>query len=136
MSAAFIDTNILVYADDDADPIKRDKARDLIRQATLERSARISLQVLQEYYAAATRKLGLDPQAARHRIEVYSQLDLVRLDSVDLLAAIDLTRLHSFSIWDALILRAAHLSGSQVLYSEDLQHGFRLESLKVVNPFI
>jgi predicted nucleic acid-binding protein len=136
MSApVFVDTNVFVYADDGADPGKRDRARELIRRVTLERSARISMQVLQEYFAAATRKLGLEPQAARRRVEVYSRLDLVRVEPGDLLAAIDLTRLHGFSVWDALILRAALVSGCRRLYTEDLQHGFRIESLEVSNPF-
>jgi predicted nucleic acid-binding protein len=28
----FVDTNVLVYADDAADPVKRDRAQELIRQ--------------------------------------------------------------------------------------------------------
>jgi predicted nucleic acid-binding protein len=100
-----------------------------------ERTGRISLQVLQEYFAAATRKLSMDAEVARRRIELYSRFDVVRLDPGDLLAAIDLHRLHRLSIWDALILRAAILSGCRRLYTEDLQTGFRIENLEVVNPF-
>jgi predicted nucleic acid-binding protein len=62
--------------------------------------------------------------------------DIVRIEPVDLLGAIDLHRLHGFSIWDALILRAALVSGCRTLYTEDLQHGFKIESLEVVNPFV
>lgn len=108
---AFVDTNILVYADDRADPIKQQRARELIREILRERSGRVSLQVLQEYFAAATRKLKLDPALARRRVEIYSRLHVVRLEPVDLLGAIDLNRLYQFSIWDALILRAAIISG-------------------------
>lgn len=49
--------------------------------------------------------------------------------------AIDLHRLYGLSIWDALILRAALISGCRRLYTEDLQGGFRIENLEVVNPF-
>jgi predicted nucleic acid-binding protein len=90
---------------------------------------------MQEYFAAATRKLGIDAAIARRKVELYSRLDLVRMEAGDLLAAIDLHRLHHFSIWDALIMRAAMISGCRKLYTEDLQTGFRLENLEVVNPF-
>ena len=69
------------------------------------------------------------------RVELYARLDEVRLEPTDLLAAIDLHRLHRFSIWDALILRAAAVAGCRVLYTEGLQPGFRLDNLEVVNPF-
>lgn len=132
----FLDTNVLLYADDRANPEKRERAQQLIRKIVQERNGRISLQVLQEYFSAATRKLGIDAATARRKVELYSRLDLVRLDSGDLLAAIDLHRLHQFSIWDALILRAAMISGCRLLYTEDLQAGFRLENLEIVNPFL
>lgn len=132
---AFVDTNILVYADDGADPVKRERAQNLIREVVRERSGRLSLQVLQEYFSAATRKLGMAADLARRRVELYSRLDVVRLEPVDLLGAIDLHRLYSFSIWDALIIRAATISGCRRLYSEDLQAGFRIENLEIVNPF-
>lgn len=136
MSAlAFVDTNILVYADDSAYPVKRERAQELIRELLREGTGWLSLQVLQEYFSAATRKLGIDPEIARRRVELYSRMDVALLGPADLLGAIDLHRLHRFSIWDALILRAALISGCRRLYTEDLQPGFRIERLEIVNPF-
>jgi predicted nucleic acid-binding protein len=131
----FVDTNVLVYADDARDPAKQATARGLLRDLLRERSAKVSLQVLQEYFAAATGKLGLTAVDARRRIEVFVHLDVVRLDADDVLAAIDLHRLHELSIWDALIVRAALMSGCRTLYTEDLQDGRRFEAVQVVNPF-
>jgi predicted nucleic acid-binding protein len=131
----FVDTNVLVYADDGRDASKQDRARELIRRLIRERGGKVSLQVLQEYFAAATQKLGLDSKDARRRVEIFSHLDVVRLDVDDVLAAIDLHRLHELSIWDALIVRAAALSGCRTLYTEDLQHGRRFDGLRVVDPF-
>ena len=79
MSAEFLDTNVLVYADDARDPRKQCKARDLIRSLLLERRGVLSLQVLQEFFAAATRKLALTSEAARHRVVLYSRFDVVSL---------------------------------------------------------
>jgi predicted nucleic acid-binding protein len=131
----FVDTNVLVYADDGRDPRKQAQARDLVRRLLRERSGKLSLQVLQEFFAAARQKLGLSAVEARRRIEVYSHFDAVRLDVDDVLAAIDLHRLHDLSIWDALILRAATMSGCRVLYTEDLQHGRRFDGTEIVDPF-
>jgi len=133
--AAFLDTNVLLYAEDDANPQKQERAQSLIDDVLQDGTGHVSLQVLQEYFAVATRKLRIDASAARRQVELYSRMDVVRLESNDLLAAIDLHRLNQFSIWDALILRAALISGCRVLYTEDLQAGFRLDSLSVVNPF-
>jgi predicted nucleic acid-binding protein len=60
---------------------------------------------------------------------------VVILGVEDLLAAVDLHRLHGFSIWDALVIRAALNAGCRVLYSEDLQDGRRIDGLEIVNPF-
>jgi predicted nucleic acid-binding protein len=134
-AACFVDTNVLVYADDARDPVKQARARELLRGLIQERSGKLSLQVLQEFFAAATGKLGLTAVDARRRIEILSHLDVVKLDVDDVLAAIDLHRLHQLSIWDALIVRAAVISGCRTLYTEDLLHGRRFEGLQVIDPF-
>jgi predicted nucleic acid-binding protein len=131
----FVDTNVLVYADDARDPAKQATARGVLRRLFADRSGKLSVQVLQEFFAAATGKLGLEAVQARRRIEIFSQLDVVRLDAEDVLAAIDLHRLHTLSIWDALIVRAAVNAGCRTLLTEDLQHGRRFEGLQVIDPF-
>jgi predicted nucleic acid-binding protein len=137
MSApVFVDTNVLVYADDRGEPEKQRDAQNLINRVLAGNTGRVSLQVLQEYVAVATRKLKMDAAIVRRRVELYRAFDIVKLDSDDLLAAIDLHRLHLFSIWDALIVRAALIAGCRKLYTEDLQPGFRIEKLEIVNPFV
>jgi predicted nucleic acid-binding protein len=131
----FVDTNVLVYADDRSAGPKRERARQLIREALASGEGALSLQVLQEYFAVATRKLGISAVAARRRVGLFSNLDVVILGVEDLLAAIDLHRLHAFSIWDALVVRAALNARCRVLYSEDLQDGRRIDGLEIVNPF-
>ena len=65
-----------------------------------------------------------------------ARLDVVLIDTEDIVAAIDLHRLHSFSFWDALVVHAAQVSSAEVLYSEDLSDGQRYGSVRVVNPFL
>jgi predicted nucleic acid-binding protein len=132
---SFVDSNVLVYADDRKAGLKRDRARELIEEVMGSGTGVLSLQVLQEYFAVATKKLGISAVGARQRIELVSRLDVVILGVSDVLAAVDLHRLHGFSIWDALVIRAALNAGCRVLYSEDLQDGRRIDGLEVVNPF-
>jgi len=133
---AFFDTNILVYSDDKRDPAKQLKAHSLIREHRSDRTGVVSLQVLQEYFVNTTRKLGLDPGVARRRLEVFSRFDLVEPRLSDVLAAIDLHRLHHISYWDALIIHCARISGCQVVFTEDLQHGQIIDGVRIVNPFL
>lgn len=136
MSATeFLDTNVLVYADDARDPEKQRRARQLIERLMLEQRGVVSLQVLQEFFAAATRKLGLPSEEVRHRVVLYSRFDVVSLSQRDLLAAIDLHRLHSVSIWDALILRAALNANCRTLHTEDMQDGWVVDTVTLANPF-
>ena len=131
----FVDTNVLVYADDRSAGAKRDRARELISRSFREGGAKLSTQVLAEFFAAATRKLGLSAASARRRVEIYAGLEVFRPSVDHLLGAIDLHRLHELSIWDALIVRSALASGCAILYTEDLQHDQVFDGLRIVDPF-
>ena len=133
---AFFDTNILVYAEDAAAPAKREKAIALFRDHLRHGTAVLSLQVLQEYFSAATRKLRVAPETAQRKVEILARARIVRFEASDIIAAIELHRLTQISFWDALIVHAARLAGVAVLYSEDLQHGSAVAGVRVMNPFL
>jgi predicted nucleic acid-binding protein len=133
---AFFDTNILIYADDSASPKKQAVAVNLIADHHRRGLSVVSLQVIQEYFAAATRKLGVDPELAQRKVEILARGKVVRFTERDVIGAIELHRLSRTSFWDALIIHAARLAGAAVLYSEDLQHGSSLAGVPVVNPFL
>jgi predicted nucleic acid-binding protein len=136
MSArSFFDTNVLVYTDDKANPTKRRHAIALVAEHRRGGTGVVSMQVLQEYFVAVTRKLNLDVRIARRKIELLAEFDVFSPDLSDILAAIDLHRLHNFSFWDALIIRAAKQAGCTVLLSENLQAAREIDGLRVVNPF-
>jgi len=50
-------------------------------------------------------------------------------------SALDLHARYQFSFYDSLIIAAALAAGCTRLYSEDLQHGQRIEGLTIENPF-
>jgi predicted nucleic acid-binding protein len=132
---SFFDTNVLIYSDDHDSPEKRERALDLLDAARLGGTGVVSTQVLQEYFVVTTRKLGVSASVARRKVELLARLDTVLVDVSDVIAAIDLHRLHELSFWDALVIRAAQNAGCRVLYSEDLRHGWCLDDLEIVNPF-
>jgi predicted nucleic acid-binding protein len=132
---SFFDTNVLVYSDDSDNPDKQEIALELLAQSRRDRKGALSTQVLQEYFVTVVRKLGVPAQDARRKVELLSRFDLISIQLDDILAAIDLHRLHRISFWDALVVRAALRSGCSRLYSEDLQDGRKIDGLKIVNPF-
>ena len=132
---SFFDPNVLIYADDKAAPAKQRKALDLVAEHRRARTGVVSLQVLQEYFVAVTKKLQVDAEIARRKVELLVEFDVASPEVSDILAAIDLHRLHRFSFWDALILRAAKQSGCSILFSEDMQGSREVDGVRIVNPF-
>ena len=135
MVRSFIDTNILVYADDAFDPRKQQLALDLLVDLRTRQEAVLSTQVLQEYFVTATRKLGLEAHVARQRVTQFGRFELIQPTLDMLLAAMDLQQNHSLSFWDALIVQTASAARCRVLYSEDMQAGARIGEVFIVNPF-
>jgi predicted nucleic acid-binding protein len=132
---SFFDTNVLVYADDKRMPEKRRRALSLVAEHRRLATGVVSLHVLQEYFVTLTRKLGIEAGTARRKVELLTQFDVATPTEEDILAAIDLHRLHGFSFWDALILRTAKQAGCRVLFSEDWQHASEVDGVRIMNPF-
>jgi predicted nucleic acid-binding protein len=136
MSArSFFDTNVLVYADDKAAPAKQRRALELLAEHRRAGTRVLSLQVLQEYFVTVTRKLQVDARIPRRKVELLAEFDVAAPELADILAAIDLHRLHGLSFWDALVVRSAKQAGCSVLLTEDFQHGREVEGVRIVNPF-
>jgi predicted nucleic acid-binding protein len=127
----FLDTNIIVYAFSTNDPRSR-KAEALIESGGI-----ISVQVLNEFVHVLRRKQGRDWP------EIVDALDVLRIlfdapapVTGDLHeAAIKIARRQNFSVYDSLIVAAAQRAGCSTLYSEDFQHGQRIDQLTIRNPF-
>jgi predicted nucleic acid-binding protein len=134
--ADFLDSNVLVYTDDHDAPDKQRVALELVETGHADRQTFVSTQVLEEYFAAATKKLGVPADVARGKVELFGQLNLVVMTLDDILAGIDLHRLHQISFWDGLLVQSARRAGCGRLLTEDLQDGRRFDGLVVHNPFV
>ena len=131
----FLDANVLVYAQDTATPEKQRKSREVIQQLAESADGVISTQVLQEFYVAATRKLGVAPLAAKGVLKTFAVFETVQVSPALIQEAIDCSILNELSFWDALILAAAASAGCSTVLSEDLNAGQVILGVKVQNPF-
>jgi predicted nucleic acid-binding protein len=128
---AFLDTNILLYAQEAN--AKGDRAR-----ALLASGGKLSVQVLNEFTAVSRRKRQRDWDDIAEAIsDVLTVLDPPLPLTLDLHAAArTLAEDHQLSFYDALIVAAAIDAGCDTLFSEDMQHGRGIGGLTIVNPFL
>ena len=134
MNAAFFDTNIIAYAADSAseERDKRDRARHLMQT----RSITTSTQVMMELYNVLRKKLAYSADAAMQWVQTLQHDDVVTLSSNDVIEAIQTARRHDISHWDGLIVVASDRAGTDLLYTEDLNHGQSYGKVRACNPFI
>ena len=134
---SFVDTNVLIYAEDRDAKEKHLVARDLILELWDSREGVLSVQVLQEFYVNVTRKLKKPLSAGKARDIVEEYLTWTVIDNTGrmLLDAIELQRKAQLSFWDSLVVQAAIDAGCDRLYTEDLNAGQRIGSVTIVNPF-
>jgi predicted nucleic acid-binding protein len=132
----FVDTNILLYAYV-ATGEKHEAAGALVDRLWRERRGAISVQVLQEFYVNATRKVTetIDPGIAVDRLKSLVRWRVHSPLPDDVIAAATLSSRHQLSFWDAMIVRSAAELRCDTLWTEDLNDGQVIEGVRVANPF-
>jgi predicted nucleic acid-binding protein len=136
--STFVDTNVLIYAHDVDAGRKREIASALLDELWERRSGLLSVQVLQEFYVNATRKIAV-PIAradARDIVGRYSAWVRKPIEPATVLAASRLEEQHRLSFWDALIVAAARSAGAVRIVTEDLSDGLVIEDIELINPFV
>ena len=134
MSAAdtFFDTSVLLYL------FSKDAAKaDRVEQLLVKRGT-ISVQVLNEFAVVALRKVELPLNDVREilgTIRAVCNVEPVTLATHD--RALAINEGYGFSLYDSILVAAALIANTKVLYCEDLQHGQVVDGqLRVVNPFL
>lgn len=132
-----MDTNVLLYAYDASAGARHDAAAELVGRLGRDRSGVLSVQVLQEFYVNATRKIAvpLAPATARDRLRILGRWPVHSPAAADVVAAAELADAAQLSFWDAMVVRSAAEMGCRVLWSEDLNHGQRIAGVEILNPF-
>jgi predicted nucleic acid-binding protein len=132
----FFDTNILLYSISSIAGEASKRARAL---ALLDGDdGALSLQVLQEFYAQATRATRPDRLSHQIASALISKWTRFRVQDVTLAilnAALEIRATHRFSYWDCAIIAAARALGCRELYTGDMSHGREVEGVLIVNPF-
>jgi len=129
----FVDTNVFVYALDRSEPVKRQRAIEVIDKHR--KRVIVSTQVLIELHAVCTRVLELDRSDAAKAVAAVAAFPVVSADRELILDATALAERRGLSIFDATIIRAAARAGCAELLSEDLSAGQELDGVTVTNPF-
>jgi len=128
---SFFDTSVLLYLLA-AEPEKADRVEELLVQRGV-----ISVQVLNEFTAVATRKLGLSLAETREVLETVRAIchtHPLEVEHHD--RGVEIAERYRFSFYDSIIVASALTAGCKTLYSEGLQHKQVIEKqLTVINPF-
>jgi predicted nucleic acid-binding protein len=131
---AFFDTNVLLYMYG-GDESKQQRAKELFRQYARSGRLLLSTQVVQEFYSAGSRKLGMPRRELRDATAALLDCPLIIVAPPQIMAAIQNEERFKISFWDALILAAAESGGAEVVYTEDLNDGQQYGTVLVRNPF-
>jgi len=133
----FADTNVLVYAFDSSEPKKQKIAQNLLKNDGSKGRIVLSTQVLQEFFVVITRKLPkpLSVDDAYKAVSNFAEYPLVQVDKFLILRAIKRSSSDNVSFWDALIIEAALQTDCEILLSEDMQTGRKIDQLTIENPF-
>ena len=135
----FIDTNIFVYSFNVDENKKREKAKEIIKKALDNGRGFISIQVIQEFYNVAGKKFKapLAILAAKEYLEkVFMQLNVVYPSYDFISTGLDISTTTKYSFYDSLIISAALKSSCSILLTEDMQHGQKIQNLRIENPFL
>jgi predicted nucleic acid-binding protein len=120
----FVDTNILIYALDPADPSKRQVSADLLRQTITNRSLALSPQSLNEAYRVLTQRRRIMPAAAaREYLSTLAPWAIAPLDAKTTERAFAVEDETGYSWWDSLMLASALQADCRIFVTEDLQDG-------------
>jgi len=132
----FVDTNVLIYAFDEADPVKQAAARRWRAALWKSRRGRTSFQVLQEFYVKVTKQWPAARTQARAEVRDLLAWRPVQVDGDLIEGAWKIQDRYRLSFWDALIVAAARSASCRYLLTEDLQPDQNLDGIRVVSPFL
>ena len=138
MTGFLVDTNILVYAYDRSEVVKKARARDALDWLESNDAGVLSTQVLGEFFTSVTRKLVYRLSAIEGQRSVQRYLNTWRVVPVTSAVVLEATRgsvAYQMSYWDAQIWATAKLNQIPVVLSEDLGGRRPIDGVAFANPF-
>jgi predicted nucleic acid-binding protein len=138
MSAVLVDTNVLVYAYDESEPVKAELAEAVITSLVKRREAVITTQCLAEFFSVLTHKFGrrASPDTAQAGLERYAAtMRVLDMRVPVVFEAARGVRRYGLSYYDAQIWASARLAGIELVLSEDFASGTEIEGVRFLDPF-
>ena len=131
----FVDTSVLVSAENAADP-SHEAVLGWLDRLWRERLGRVSSQGLAEFYEAVT---GAEPRPmsqgdARAAIRRYNTWTPWQIDAATFETAWAVEARHQLAWGDCLALAAAQHSGCESLLSLQLPHGAQFGGVQIIHP--
>ena len=144
--AALVDTNVLVYLFDPADPRKQRIAAELLDRRLEDNSVKIPHQAIVEFVAATTRPRArgrnlmpplLTPEAAtREAEELLTLFEVLYPNEALVRTALRGAAAYQLPWHDAHLWAYAEYYGLSELLSEDFEHNRLYGTVRAVNPFL
>lgn len=138
MPTVFVDTSVLLYSEDGANPQCQAQALAWLEVLWARRTGRLSTQVLTDFYEQATQRIHPPMPAGDARAEVrrYALWQPWQADQATLESAWALESRYGLGFQDCLVVAAAQHLGCRYLLTDQLPHEQRYGSVQVVNPFL
>jgi predicted nucleic acid-binding protein len=135
IKAAFIDTNIWLYAFIESGEAEKSEAARALLNST---QPIISEQIINEICVNLIKKAGFSEDQIRQLIDAfYDKYRVVHLDQSILLDASRLRERLALSFWVSTVVACALSAQVDTLFTEDIQHRQIIEKrLQIVNPFV
>jgi predicted nucleic acid-binding protein len=134
----FLDTNVFVYTFDRTAPDKQRVAQEWVRQALLTQRGLTGAQVVQEFMNVALKKFE-NPMGVTEAREYLNGVMRPLCQHFPAMPSFDRALLireeTGYAWYDSLIIAAASEAKCLWLISEDLQHGRKIGSVTIHNPF-
>ena len=135
-----IDTNVVAYTFDPADPAKQALARQLLSNLVLKPLETVLLWQVAVEFLACLRKAEKKGLLTGEQVQVnfgeVLQLFARQLPTAKVFEhGFILYKRYSLSHWDSLLIAACKETGVKCLYSEDMQDGADYAGVNIVNPF-
>ena len=135
MRRYFIDSNILIYANDRNAGEKQAVAIEVVERCMKAGNGVISIQVLQEYANIALKKLMQDAAVVLRQLTLLDVFRIIAPSSAMVRRGVEIRSAYRISFWDACIVAAAEVADCDCILSEDLNTGQFYAGVKVMNPF-
>jgi predicted nucleic acid-binding protein len=133
----FLDTNVLVYAYETADPRKQRIAQQIMKGAVAGDMV-LSSQVAAELASTLLHKLSprMSPVAVGKILDALASIRLVQVDLGMVRRAVEAHAAYGLHFYDGMIVAAAARAGCERIWSEDLNPGQKYFGVTVANPFL